>query len=62
MNMRYHLKMTAEFLLGYSIPDETLPVDLKISKKSLAIQGIIYASLCEKLPQFIDQCIKLDER
>ena len=63
MNMNYQRKMTAELLLGYSIPEnDPNAIDLKISKKLFAIQGIIYASLGERLPAFIDQCIKLDER
>lgn len=55
-------KSTAELLLGYQIPDDPALIDLKMSKKLLAIQGSVYSSLGERLPQFIDQCIKLDER
>lgn len=62
MNMRTQMKLTAELLLGYSLPDDPREVELKMSKKLFAIQGIIYASLGERLPQFVDQCIKLDER
>ncbi len=62
MNMRTQMKLTAELLLGYSLPDDPNAIDLKMSKKLFAMQGIIYASLGERFPQFIDQCIKLDER
>jgi hypothetical protein len=62
MNMSTNRKLTSELLLGYSLPDDPNTMDLKMSKKLLAIQGVIFASLGERLPQFIDQCIKLDER
>lgn len=62
MNMRNQRKMSAELLFDYSIPDDLAAVDLKMSKKLLAISGIIYGSLGERLPQFVDHCIKLDER
>ncbi len=62
MNMKVQRELTAELLLGYAIPDDLSTVDLKMSKKLLAIQGIIYGSLGEKLPQFVDHCIKLEER
>lgn len=55
-------KIVSEMLLGYQFPADLTSVDLKIFKKILAIQGIVFASLGEKIPQFIDQCIKLDER
>lgn len=54
--------MTSELLLGYTLPDDLTKTDMKISKKLLAILGIVYASLGDRLPQFVDQCIKLDER
>jgi len=62
MNMNTQRKLSSELLLGYSIPDDTNLIDLKMSKKLFAIQGIVYVSLGERLFQFIDQCIKLDER
>ena len=62
MNMSTQRKLTAELLLGYTIPDDPSAIDLKMSKKLFAIQGIVYASLGDRLPQFIDQCTKLDER
>ena len=62
MNMITHRKLVSELLLGYSIPDDLKDVDLKMSKKVLAIQGIVFSSLAERLPQFVDQCVKLDER
>ena len=62
MSMSNKRKSNAELLLGYQIPDDLSTIDLKISKKLLAIQGSVYSSLGDRLPQFIDQCIKLDER
>ena len=52
----------SELLLGYLIPDDPIAIDFKISKKLLAIQGGVYSSLGDRLPQFVDQCIKMDER
>lgn len=60
--MSYQRKSTADLLLGYQIPDDPTAIDLKMSKKLLAIQGIVYSSLADRLPQFIDHCIKMDER
>lgn len=62
MNMNTKKKLISELLLGYSLPDDPNTIDLKMSKKILAIQGVVFASLGERLPQFIEQCIKLDER
>lgn len=62
LNMANQSKLTAELLLGYQIPEDPSAMDLKMSKKLLAIQGIVYSSLGDRLPQFIDHCIKLDER
>ena len=62
LNMSNQRKSTAELLLGYQIPEDPAAIDLKMSKKLLAIQGIVYSSLGDRLPQFIDHCIKLDER
>lgn len=62
LNMFSLRKIITEMLLGYQIPADESTMDLKIAKKISAIQGIVFASLGEKIPQFIDQCIKLDER
>lgn len=61
MNMVNSRKLTADLLFGISSSEGSDPADLKISKKLMAIQGSIYAALGEKLPAFVEQCIKLDE-
>ena len=62
MAMNAKRKLASELLFGYTIPEDPSGIDLKMSKKILAMQGIIYGSLGDRLPQFIDHCIKLDER
>lgn len=62
MNVFNLRKVIADVLLGYQYPTDPSAVDLKVYKKILAILGIIFSSLGDKLPQFIDHCIKLDER
>lgn len=62
MSMHNQGKLCSEFLLEYTIPEDLSKIDLKIKKKIFVILGSIYASLGDRIPHFVDQCIKLDER
>lgn len=59
MNIEMNRRLVAQMLFGY---EGMGPIDLKINRKIQAIIAGIYASLGEKLPAYISQCIKMDDR
>ncbi len=61
MNIELNRRMVARLMFGCESL-EASTTDLKINRKIHAIIAGVYASLGEKLPSFISQCIKLDER
>ena len=61
MNIELNRRMVAQMMFGCESL-ESSAIDLKINRKIQAIMAGIYASLGEKLPSFIIQCIKLDDR
>jgi hypothetical protein len=61
MNIEVNRRMVAQMMFGCD-SFESNAIDLKINRKIQAISAGIYASLGEKLPSFISQCIKLDDR
>lgn len=61
MNIELNRRMVAQMIFGCE-SFETGTIDLKVNRKIQAIIAGVYASLGEKLPAFISQCIKLDER
>lgn len=61
MNIEKNRKMVSKLLFGCEDTD-IKSIDLKTNRKVQAIIAGLYASLGDKLPAFISQCIKLDER